>query len=440
MIVYSGNKQLRRVAGRSIFITLVLLVIIANNFVALAQNNGGRSYSVFNIGDLQASASAVGSSRAGIESSINLPTSINSINPALWGSLNSVTLHTGLIFEQFKVSDNQSSILQNNTKLQNFSLGVPYWDKYGAGFALVVKPYSTVSYLNQNEGSVIIDTTKTKTLTQFSGEGGLTVIMFGTSFKPIPMLALGLAANKYFGEIYSSAKLTFPDNSTLNGADYISSAYYKGWGASFGAVLKPIENLSLGAVYETGGTLNRELTNVILRYNGRVIDAGRNQYLEDVYDTTLKTTSEYVIPPKYIFGGTYQTGRVAASAEYSLQDWTNQTQPNATNSNRIALGIDYLASTNLSSSGLDRWGFRLGGFTEKTYYKINGKDINCNAFTLGATIPLTRLTALNSGIVMDISSELGSRGSTENGLTNELYGKFSLGLSVNEVWFLRARK
>lgn len=115
-----------------------IVFIISSNFL-FGQNNGGRSYSVFNIGDIQQSANSCGVSRAGIESSVSLPGSINSVNPALWSDLIAVTLQTSLMFEQYKVSDSKSSLYQNNTKLQNFSLGFPYYEKLGAGFCLAIR-------------------------------------------------------------------------------------------------------------------------------------------------------------------------------------------------------------------------------------------------------------------------------------------------------------
>jgi hypothetical protein len=41
---------------------------------------------------------------------------------------------------------------------------------------------------------------------------------------------------------------------------------------------------------------------------------------------------------------------------------------------------------------------------------------------------------------MDVGIELGTRGTTENGLTQELFGKLSVELSINELWFQSSRR
>ncbi|QQS66390.1 MAG: hypothetical protein IPP08_11600 [Chlorobiota bacterium] len=416
-----------------------IVFIISSNFL-FGQNNGGRSYSVFNIGDIQQSANSCGVSRAGIESSVSLPGSINSVNPALWSDLIAVTLQTSLMFEQYKVSDSKSSLYQNNTKLQNFSLGFPYYEKLGAGFCLAIRPYSIVSYVSQLKGLAPIDTFKTTSLTTTSGQGGISEIIVGSSIRPFKGLQLGIAGSRYFGEITKETNVDFPENSTINSAAYISHDYYTGIGLKLGAIINPLENLTLGFVLEPSSKLMKERTNVIIRFNGRIIDAGNTQYLEDASDTLAKITSDYQIPTKLTFGATYKIGRTGISSEVNLQDWSINNDVNSTSSNKIAIGFDYFANSSYNATGLDKLSFRLGAYKEKSYYKVLSEDINSIGFTFGTSIPLTKLTTLNSGMMLDLGFDIGSRGTTNKGLTEEIYGKLSLGLSLSEFWFIRTRK
>ena len=113
----------------------------------------------------------------------------------------------------------------------------------------------------------------------------------------------------------------------------------------------------------------KERTNVIIRFNGRIIDAGNTQYLEDASDTLAKITSDYQIPTKLTFGATYKIGRTGISSEVNLQDWSINNDVNSTSSNKIAIGFDYFANSSYNATGLDKLSFRLGAYKEKSYYK-----------------------------------------------------------------------
>jgi hypothetical protein len=415
--------------NKLVSVLLVALCWFASAQQASTQTSGGSTYSIFNIGDLRPGANASGAGRAGIEVAVPSPLTLNSINPAGWSDMRYVTLQAGFAFEQYKVSDGSASLYQNNGRLQDFSVAFPYSDRYGGTIGFSIRPYSNVAYRTQLHQQVPTDTGNTDATLTYTGKGGISEAMLGTSFRPIERLAIGATVSYYFGSIISQTGVDFP-NAGLNPAVYRNEDLYHGVGARIGATVQPVDELRLGVALETGSTLKRE-RNMVSSY----IDQGRA-----VEDTTAVTTTDVKVPPRISAGASYKTGRFLLSTEGTLQSWNDASFPDARNSLRVAAGVDRLASESLNATGFERWTFRFGGFYDQTYYSVNGNGINRMGVTLGAGIPVTSFSGMNANTAIDLAIELGTRGRTDGGLTQEMFGRFSIELGVSELWFVRARK
>jgi len=405
-------------------------MILLATLPAAAQTSGGSTYSIFNIGDLRAGATAAAAGRGGVEAAVPSPWIINSLNPALWSDLQFVTLQAAMNFEQYQVSDARSTSYQNHSKLQDFAAAFPYSERFGGTLAFGVRPYSTVNYRTQVERDVQTADTISRAHITYSGHGGLSEALVGSSFRPVEWLSLGVNGSLFFGSITSESNVAFPNDNTLDPALYRTGDLYIGGGARVGAAAHPIEELTLGAVFETGGTLTRE------RYeSSRVVDNNR-----ELVDTTAVTESTFEIPSKMIFGASYQSGRFLFSSDVALQAWGTEHFATARPAGRYAIGIDRLPSTSVNASGFERWSFRFGGYYEQTYYQLrNGQGIDQMGLTLGARYPISQSGHLTAGTALDIAIEVGRRGSVDNGLTQETYGKLWVELALSELWFARGR-
>jgi hypothetical protein len=412
-----------------------LLAFIAAGAVAslsplAAQTSGGSTYSIFNIGDLPVGTSAASAGHAGIESVIPSPNTLNSVNPAGWADMSLVTLQAGFLFEQYKVSTDAVSSYQNNSRLHHFSVAIPYSDTYGGTIGFSIRPLSQVAYRTQVEKPVpTSDSSTTTALVTTLGRGGISEVMLGSSFQPIRQLSIGAAITPYFGSISSSSNVEFP-NASLNQAVFTTNDQYSGLGARIGLRAEPVENFFIGGVFETGAKLDRERTN-----SSHYLDQGST-----ISDTTEKSTTSITLPPRITFGASYISGRFLFAGEAAMQSWSTENFSTARNSMRVAAGIDRMASTSVNAEGFERWTFRLGGFFDQTYYSLSAGDVNSMGATLGFGVPLTTFTGLNAGTYLDLGLEVGTRGATTPGLTQELYGKLSVDIAVSELWFVRTRR
>jgi hypothetical protein len=400
---------------------------------ARAQDDGGSSYSIFNLGDIRQAVTAAGTARAGIEVPTPSTRTINGANPALWGDLSAVSIQAGVNFTQYQVSDESSSLFQNRTALQNFSVGFPMSETYRSALVLSVRPYSTVNYLTQLASRVpTASGDSADARISYSGDGGISEGLLGASFAPIPEVTIGVAGSRYFGAVRNASGVSFPDGN-LNPAVYQRNDIFDGWGFRAGIAARPIEELTIGAVFESGSNLTRE-RNDIAAYIDR-----SPQGNEEVVDTTASTSETVTLPPRISGGASYRTGRALISSQVTLQSWDVAEFPNARNSMRLALGFDRLGNET-NGSGFDRWTLRAGAYIDQTYYSIRGTGIDEVGASVGASIPLTLTSRLNVGTQLDFAVEVGQRGTTENGLTKELFGRFNLELTVGELWFIRSRR
>lgn len=423
-------------AGRSIgspFIRMALSVAAVSVLtLGTAYSQGGSTYSIFNIGDLQTSNTGAGLGLAGIETAVPFSGTLNSINPASWTNLRYVSIQAALTFEQYRVSDADQTLWQNRTSLRNFSAGFPFSEKYGGTLGIGFRPYSTVNYSTGEIREVETGggSTVTTDLT-YSGDGGVTEGFIGASMRPVDWLSVGITPSLYFGKIRNRTLVDFSSGS-FNNAGYLNSDRFSGFGGTVGLLALASEDLRLGATYSLPTTLDVERTQL-----GVFTEGGR----EDTVSLN-ESKFELEIPARMTFGATYRTGRTVLAGEALLQSWADHDRLGGTARNRLrtALGTEYLPSNAANSSGMDRWTFRAGAWYEQTYYSLAQGDIDAMGVTFGANVPFSSTGRLGSGAGMDFALELGTRGSTNNGLTQELFGKFSIELAINEVWFQTSRR
>jgi hypothetical protein len=71
---------------------------------------------------------------------------------------------------------------------------------------------------------------------------------------------------------------------------------------------------------------------------------------------------------------------------------------------------------------------------DNSYLQLRGKQLNEYSVSFGLGLPLRGMrTAIN------LSAELGTRGTTQSNLISETYFNFVLGFSIYERWFLKRK-
>jgi hypothetical protein len=191
--------------------------------------------------------------------------------------------------------------------------------------------------------------------------------------------------------------------------------------------------LFLGGIYELEANLNTEVYELLDR-----TQKGSNIVLStDTVVNGLNTTM--VLPRKYGFGLTYVKGiKWLVGADFIAQQWDKYQNVNGetgelTDSYRGNIGFELIPDANSISSYLKRMIYRAGVYYEKTPYVVNNDQIYDFGINFGVSLPVGQASLVN------LSLQYGQRDGSLDTAISENYIRFSLGLTVNDVWFYRRK-
>lgn len=101
---------------------------------------------------------------------------------------------------------------------------------------------------------------------------------------------------------------------------------------------------------------------------------------------------------------------------------------------KYSLGGYFISDHDSFTSYFKRIVFRAGLKYEETGLIVNSESIKDAGFSFGLGLPVTgSFSNINFGF------EYGKRGTTSAGLIQENYAKFSVGLSLNDRWFVKRK-
>lgn len=413
---------------------LILLVISVNIF---AQKTNSSPYSVLGIGDGISSKTVEESSMGGVGIANNNPNDMNFSNPASFASLFLTTYTMAGENRGFKIKEENEQVKASNAYLSYIAIGIPLGEK--GGFAFGLKPNTTVGYTLANntsdsEGDVVESSI-------YEGDGGTNKVFLGLGYEVFKNVSIGLEGSYVFGNINN--KITNIKKDITLGTEYNIDNKINGAGLKAGIIyenkLKENLFLNLGTTLEFENELESEGNEYFYSVSltdGIPRDTLLNSASRGTYKTPLKTSLGVSIsdPNKW-----------AASIDYSFQNpielggnlINKNPRLNYSKASVLAIGGFYLPKYNSISSYWDRVVYRAGMRIEKTGLMVDGTGDGANftsiddfGISFGVGLPLgNQVSRLNLGF------EFGKRGTTDNGLVEEEYFNFRLGLTLSNKWF-----
>jgi hypothetical protein len=348
-----------------------------------------------------------------------LGTGINLKNPAMWSENTDTRIQLGYKFNQSLVSNGSQNLYQNNGGLDGLLTVFNLDTALGASISTGFYSYTNVNSLISSPVSLTKNGESINGVTTYEGSGGITRVYFGFSIKPIDMLAVGAQIFGNTGVIESRIQSTFIENNSF-GTYTESKDGLGGTGFRFGLMLEPVSNLRLGAFFEPSSSLSVE--------NDLTFGSG----LTD--DTNFVTDKEYTLPSQFGLGASYLTGKFIIGVDYLSSDFSGfeynkLSSVEYTNYSSFSVGAKRLGNDSPNAKGLDTWGYSFGINYKNNYYKLNGQEISEFSGAFGFTIPIKGTAEL------DATLTLGKRGTTDNGLIEETFGRFSVNISIGDTWF-----
>ena len=414
---------------------LTLVLFFTQSF---AQKTSASPYSVLGIGDDVSSKTVEEMSMGGVGTASNSTYQFTFSNPASYSSILLTTYSLAGQNRGISLKDATGKQKTSNASLSYLAMGIPLGEK--GGFVFGLQPNTSVGYSLIDR--VLDSSDEVIEITGYDGDGGTNRVFFGTGYEIVKNLSVGLEGEYVFGNIDNS--ITNQEKDVQLGTKYVTDTRVKGFGLKAGLLYK--KELKKDLFLNLGATIQLE----------NKLDSEGHEYLytvsfangETPRDTILNNASTgfYKKPVKTSLGVSIgNPNKWEASIDYSFHDKIELGGNLLNNSPKLAyqkgskfsVGGFYLPKHNSISSYWDRVIYRAGIRVEQTGLMVNGTGnvgqfdaIDDFGISFGVGLPMgNQVSRLNLGF------EFGKRGTTDNGLIEENYFNFKLGLSLSNKWF-----
>jgi hypothetical protein len=295
------------------------------------------------------------------------------------------------------------------------------------GASIGILPYSSVGYTVKTEK--MADGSLQPYSVVFEGTGGINQFYLGNSLRIADKLSLGINISYLFGPLNQSE--TYYMNNESEYAVYTIRKYYLhrfyfDYGLQYGFKIKDLD-YSLGLVFS-----NKQY----LKSNYKT-----NMYTADGDSLTMesKKTENFIIPGKFGIGlAIRKDDKLQLAADYSFQYWSKSKSlseaADLVNSQQINWGLEFFPNDKYKKNYLKHIKYRLGAYYNSSYLKLRKNQITKYGITFGFGLPIPRLKSF-----INLSFELGQRGTEANNLIKEKYGIIHLGFTLRETWFYRSK-
>ena len=410
-----------------------LIIILSVLFVSdlLAQNIS--PYTRYGIGDILYTYSSRSLSMGHSGSAIINRNFVSITNPASWSSLSTTRIEFSYALDLSQLNTSNDSRIYRQGDFKGFTFAFPVSSNYGIGVAMGLIPYSRMHYsvqeLIQNDPVVESDY-----IQNLKGEGGLSKIFIGTSYKLPFDIILGATFDYYFGNLEYNSQLIFPDNSQRP-TEYKLIYSPTGIGTTLGVITPDMSGLLKNDIFSN---LRLGISmNLIPEINtDSILTTKSNTFV----DTVAEGKTKMKIPSRFTLGSAVTlSDEYILSLDYSFQPWqdfkfTPINEQNLRNAQKISLGFEFQPKFRLGMTFWEQILWRFGLSYEQTQYSIRNNNLNQYSVSGGFSLPFGQANSL------DFAVEYATRGTKDSNLIMENFIRFNIGFSFGDVWFTRYEK
>ncbi len=395
-------------------------------------------YSRYGVGDLTSRQNAYNFSMGGISYAVSSPRFVNPNNPASNHAFDSLSfVFTGGIASQLgRLRTDEMSSDGEYITLGYLLFGFPitHWLKTSIG----ITPYSNVGY-NIIDEQELEDIGKTDFY--YLGSGGLNEFFLNTSVQVHKNVAVGAKMSYLYGKDELGRLVSFPDSSNMLNTrldNYIEVGdLFFGLGIQYNKDIGRNLTLGLGTLYLPQQNIKTTENYLARTYFGNSLDVG---FFKDTIDSRIENEGNITLPQKFGFGVMLQKGgNWMIGADYEWENWSQYKAFNVVDSLQNCMRFSFGGEFSpLKADGVgnyfERMTYRFGFRYNQTYLNLRDTKIKEFGISFGFGLPLPRTSSnVNLGV------EIGKRGTTTSGLIQENFIKFTLGVSINETWFIKRK-
>ena len=413
-----------------------LVILIFSYFSTISQTNTGSPYSLNELGEINFTGNVSYQSMGGIDASID-SIEFNINNPSSLAKIKTTNYLIGTFYKSSSLSNNS---LKENIKTSNvnyIAIGIPL-KNFGFGFGVL--PYSSVGFNLQTTEEYNDANSINQRL--FGADGNINKAFLSVGIPFLKYVSLGASANYNFG------KFNYERFNLMDGVNYgvfsNSSSEIKGFTYNFSSnLLIPLKNdLTLSILYSLYPEGELDSFNIQSLYTSNATSITLES-LGDFVDIDLDSrgleNTKLPVPKKSIysiglekknswfFGAQYEN-KLSSGFENVFLNIKNVTYRDA---NSISFGGYFIPDSSSLVSYWKRIKYRFGIKNDKKSIIVNNLPINQFSLNLGLGLPIAGLSKANLGL------EIGKIGNDD--LIKENYFSLRLGLSLNDVWFIKRK-
>ena len=417
---------------------LLTLLIALSTIGAFGQADVESPYSLFGVGQLMGNSMNVKlKGMGGVGNAVSGGGLINIGNPATLATMDSLAFlfDAGLYFKTSTFSTTNKSEQGANASFDYVAMafGLTDWWKTALG----VQPYSTSGYKmvvgGYDEGMGTYNTV-------FRGSGGLNQVFWSNAFRIGNHFSIGVNAYYVFGDTQNITTI-YPDSTYILGSrrsvDMQVSSFMFDYGLMYNTKLGSNMHFSLGLTYDQSVRLRGKQT-LFIRSIMETMDTDV-EYLIDTVKYKVDGNARLTMPQGFGFGFALQKdNRWTFAADFNWTQWSHFSREGVTESLndswRLAAGFEFMPTYSSVSNYFRRAHYRVGANFERGFLCLNDHYINKVGITAGVSLPLPR-----SFSKVNLAVEVGQYGTKQDGLIQEQYLKFDIGVSVFERWFIKRK-
>ena len=414
----------------------ILLFVLSTSFV-VSQTNTGSPYSLNELGEINFLGNVSNLSMGGIDSAID-SIEFNINNPSSLAKLKTTNYLIGTFYKSTGISNVNSTDNINTANINYIAVGIPT-KRFGFGFGVL--PYSSVGFNLQSTDEY--NTANSINARLFGADGNINRAFVSIGLPLLKYLSLGASANYNFGK-FNYEKFNLIENVNY-GIFSNSSSEISGFTYNFSSNLSiPLKNdfkLNLVYSYYPDGDLDSFNIESLYTSNTSSITL---ESLGDFVDVDLNSrgleNTKLPVPKKSIYSlglekknswfiGFQYESKLSSNFENVFLDTQNVSYRDA---NSVSIGGHIIPDSSSLTSYWKRVKYRFGIKNEKKSIIVNNLPINHFSLNLGLGLPIAGLSKANLGL------EIGKVGDN-NSLVKENYFALRLGLSLNDVWFIKRK-
>ena len=451
---------------------LLALAVSLLSYVASGQQVS--PYSRFGAGDVSAQTYTASQAMGGISAAYRSPLNINIINPASFSKLAHTSLEASMRFNTSTYNTGDTSYVAGDGFIDYLALGFPITPsrtgRLRVGASAGLAPYSQMNYNIQQS---VVDGNGISYTNLFNGEGRIYDLYLGTGVQIsgqdsiVPNeFSFGLNVAYRFGKMSYSEVLNFNELGSILGSrqsisSRVNDVVLTG-GLQYKALLttyktRGIQKDSLGNVTRTTPDYAKGLYLTVGAYTSSPLNL--NAQITEVYDrfynsgsgiSTIDTVSEtnkgsismnfpISVGAGVTIGDDY---RWLIGVDFKHTSWSTfkslLNEADLKDSWRMAIGFELTPDLS-QKSFIKRTSYRLGGYYDSGNLTLSGNTLSEYGITFGFGLPVTRTKISNSlrepSSYINVAFKVGSRGTTQNNLIQEVFFGGSVGFVLNDNWF-----